>query len=355
MTSKLTFRRLQPDDYKGISSLYSAVYEIQIGEQYWNWKYYQNPFGSHIIFVTLDGERIVGQTGAIPVKVKFNNRDFIACQTLDNIVLPDFKRGGTFFKLIKLQIDKACKDDLLFMYGFSVPVTFKVGTRFFRFRSVSAVNRWSFILSPASYFAKKYKIPVVSRFVGYLMSVFITMRRVRRFLKEPGGEVTEINRFDERFDNFWKEQADDYEIATVRDTTYLNWRYIDNPMKEYKIFTHVSDNKINGFIVTTVVSEEVRRGLIVDVLIDHNRKGVVESLFSAAIDFFIKEKTDTVNLWLPGHVPIVPYIEKLGFVRRDTEHNLIVRWTSHMAEHEHSDYIYNPRNWYFTMGDSDYY
>lgn len=350
----IEMRKVQYSDFESLGALYSEVYGIHFNPSYWNWKYFQNPNGEHMMYLALDGGRVVGEVGSIAAKIKCGDSSYPASQTCDITVLPEYQKGGTFLKLYKLSNEEHVQRDILTCYGFSVPVTLKISSKLLKFQPVCPVMRWVLILNPIPFLHKKFKMPIVAKAAGSIGRFFINLR-IKRLYRIPEEKIIEIHFFDERFDRFWEERKKDYEIMLVRDSTYLNWRYIDHPARRYKVVAYLLDGKIKGFIVFTTGVDEVRRGIIMDIMVDPSEKKAVDYLLSAAIKFFYKEATDAVVLWLPEHASLVRDIKKWGFVRCETQHNLIARIVQQEEKRVNPEYIMNPDNWYFTMGDSDYW
>lgn len=354
MAKKLEMRAVQKNDFEGLSILYKEVYNINLNKDYWQWKYFDNPAGEIIyMYVPLEGERTVGEAGMIPATVIYKNKHTPASQCCDITVHPDYQKGGTFLKLARLSIDKVIDDKLFFIYGFSVPVTLKVSKRFLKFRSVCTLWRWLLVINPKPYLLRKIKVNFIAGIIAALVRPVIKARILRRCLKTDN-KIIEVNRFDERFDAFWEKRKQDYEIAVARDSTYLNWRYFDNPSGTYKVFAYLSGNEIRGFIILTKAEDEIKRGFIMDILADPSDNKITEYLLSSAMEYFFEEKVDAVMTWFPKESKMVERIEAWGFIGKETIHNLIVNLTGEEDVID-SEYILNPANWYFTMGDSDYH
>jgi hypothetical protein len=352
---KVVTRALEKRDFHSLTDFFKVIFDVERDESYWDWKYFQNPYGEHISYVALDGDKVVGEVGAIPVKVKFGKESFMACHHCDFAVLPDYRKGGTFLKLLKLTIEGGTQRNLLFTYAFSTPVAFKVATKLSKFRPVCSVKRWVLILNPAPYLTKKLRIPLLAKVVGHLCQRFVNLR-LRKHYRPQRDNIIEIHQFDDRFDHFWKERKGDYGIMVVRDSTYLNWRYTSNPVNKYKVFSYIAHGYVKGFIVLTATVDEVYRGIIMDIMVDPTDKIVLDSLLTAAMDYFYREKTDAIMLWLPENNPLVREIEKWGFIRRDTPHNLSVHVLNHPDNWvNYDEYLKDHKNWYFTLGDSDYH
>jgi len=81
------------------------------------------------------------------------------------------------------------------------------------------------------------------------------------------------------------------------------------------------------------------------------QREVLESLLGCSISHFSKLKADNITVWLPEHPALVGQFRKMGFLARETPHDLIVR--SHGKRE--NDYLADISRWFFTMGDSDNY
>src|SRR4029079_16731893 len=57
---------------------------------------------------------------------------------------------------------------------------------------------------------------------------------VRDLLRErTRSEVREVSRFDDRHDRLWASASSSMPCAVVRDASYLNWKYVDQPGQEF--------------------------------------------------------------------------------------------------------------------------
>ena len=352
MAKELEIRKLQKNDLEGLSSLYTEVYGKRYTATFWEWKYFKNPHGEHMMYIALDNGKIIGEMGTIPVKVKLGKDVVTASQTCDITIHIDYQKGGPFFNLHKLSRNENEQRAIYFIYGFSVPKTLKISTKLLKFRSVCEVWRWVFILNRAPYLAKKLKSRVLAGCISPVGRLLIKARLKKRHCFS-GTSVVEVFHFDERFDRFWEEQQSDHNTMIVRDSTYLNWRYSVHPIRRYKTLAYIREGKLRGFIILTIATDEVCRGIILDIMVDPSEKDVLDHLLSNSMDFLEREKADAVMLWLPADNPLIYDFERWGFVKRDTQHNLIVDMVA--GSKDARSHLLDHKNWFFTLGDSDYY
>lgn len=351
--SKFEIRKLERSDSEGLSELYAAVYGVNFTGEYWEWKYFKNPYKDHMMYVAVNGDKLIGELGSVPVKIKYEDSSCLGCQTCDITIRPEFQKGGPFMKLYKLSYDDNYARGTVMSYGFSVPLTLKISTRLLKFRSLCHVWRCVLVLNPAPFVARKIGLPLLARVAGPLGKIY-TKLSLRKHLKRVYDNVTEIARFDERFNRFWEERKGDHNIMVQRDSVYLNWRYAEHPTNQYKIFMCSDGDFVKGFVVLTIEQAEIKRGFIMELLVEPGNGEAFDSLLSAVVEYFLKENVDVITAWLPEMNPLVGEFERWRFVKLETQHDLIIKILKTEDEIDHK-FIMDPANWFFSMGDSDYH
>lgn len=351
MTKNLEFRRLQKGDAEGLSQLFYEVFGDGKDSDYWHWKYYQNPAGEHMAMVALHGSRLVGIIGSIPVKVKVRTNTLLASQGVDIVVSPDHRKRKTFFKLEADVTELTIKDGAYFSYAFSIEQTYRIFTKLLRFNGVCPIFNMSKVINPTPYLRQKLRMESLANLLGLIGKKAISKLNKKKLSIPHGLEMVEVTHFDRRFDDFWRREARNYEIAVVRDSEYLNWRYVESPIP-YKIFSVETNESVMGFVVLRFSQEEVGRGRIVDIVTETGREGIIDLLLTKALDYFLDQKVDVITCWMLEHWPIFHALRKRGFVKRETPHDLMVR--SYVADFP-NEYLTDESKWYMTMGDSDYY
>lgn len=351
MGKDLEFRLFQKGDEQGLSHLFREVFEVEKDSRYWDWKYYQNPAGQHSIIVALSGGRVVGTAGLLPIKLKIGSTEVLSAQGIDVVVSPEYRSRGTFIKLSKLSIEECIRNGADLSYAFSIKITYRVCTKFLGYAGIFPVFKMTKILNPTPYLQGKMGAGIITNIVGPIGRQAFKIANKRRLVVPRELKINEVTHFDERFDDFWRQECKNYEIAVVRDSQYLNWRFIRNP-SPYKIFCVEQDRSIKGFIVLKCFQEEVRRGRIIDIFVQSHGDAIIDVLLTAAINYFIDQGVDVVACWMLEHTPILQALKKRGFVKRETPHDLIVR---SFTDDFPNEYFQDSLKWYVTMGDSDYF
>ena len=125
---------------------------------------------------------------------------------------------------------------------------------------------------------QKFPVKGVIRWLSPLVNGALKLAYpIPKRLPPEGTEFKEIKRFDKRFGRFWDRIKGDYPIMAVKDSAFLNWRYIDIPHMAYRAIAleKKESAEILGFIVLGKEEHDFRGGQIVDLLTPRNADGII--------------------------------------------------------------------------------
>jgi hypothetical protein len=163
--------------------------------------------------------------------------------------------------------------------------------------------------------------------------------------------IQQLERFSARHDALWQEVAACYACAAVRDASYLNWKYVDQPGQEYTRLEITRGDELVGCVVLLITEPNDiyrhRRAYIVD-LVTSTKAGPLHSTLRAAIRHCQETGIDAVVMHLINR-PIERALKNFGFVRRTPTRHLLVSGDERFVESE----LFAPENWLVTHGDSD--
>ena len=120
------------------------------------------------------------------------------------------------------------------------------------------ILRWSPVLEAM------LKRPGPARLAGRWLDGLRVARKWRRRPLPDGWRVEHLERFGPEVDRLWESVAGGYRVAIVRDATYLNWRYVDNP-DGYMALALRANGELTGLVV---LGETTRRGVKVCEVMD---------------------------------------------------------------------------------------
>ncbi len=158
MDKNFEIRRLKKGDEEGLSQLFWKVFKKKKTSQYWYWKYYQNPAGKHMNMVAVNGDKIVGLIGAIPIKIKARSKVLQTSQFTDIAILPEYRNIKTFMQMAQLSKEECLKSDFHINYGFSNMDTHLFSTKFLDFKGVCSVLNMTKVINPTPYLQNKIRV-----------------------------------------------------------------------------------------------------------------------------------------------------------------------------------------------------
>jgi hypothetical protein len=191
------------------------------------------------------------------------------------------------------------------------------------------------------------------------------VNRTLRILHPIGSEIPEgtrmkrVERFDGRFDAFWNRIKGDYPIMVVRDSSYLNWRYVDVPHRDYTVFSleNSATTEILGFVVLGQEKKDFMVGQILDIVTPRTgHEKVTRVLIGQALQDFAEKKTALAYCMMLPHCHVFPELRRFGFRKREKEGmDFFFGNTDEKNPGITPELAGNPENWFICVGDSDFY
>ncbi|WP_415897297.1 hypothetical protein ACMXYX_00640 [Neptuniibacter sp. QD72_48] len=160
---------------------------------------------------------------------------------------------------------------------------------------IAETEQFFCVLSPSSLLRKKRK------FLSVLAKPLDCLIRgaVKAFLPKVHDDiyVSEVARFNDSVDFFWREVSKGYDALTVRDQRYLNWRFADCPLHEYKLVEAKKNGQLIGYMVYRFAEKEgVTTGYIVDFLVTNHDDEALSALLSFTVSKLWQLKVDKIAI-----------------------------------------------------------
>ncbi len=217
--------------------------------------------------------------------------------------------------------------------------------------SIKTIPRYVCILHIAYVFERILKAKRVANALGWLCQPLWEWWLLGTKHRPKGVEVKEIHCFDERFNHLWEKTSKTHKIISMRDTEYLNWRYLKEPGRRFVIFAAERNKELLGYIILKPLEDKDRRaGILIDIF-DIQDKAVTNALFLRAIRYFISEGANKLEFYVSDE-----YYEKilrsLRFMKREGRPGFVdllsvVRCSKSIDE----NYFYNAKHWFITTAD----
>jgi predicted N-acetyltransferase YhbS len=354
-----SMRPYREGDEASICQLFALTMGKELTAARWNWLYRDNHTGVVLITVA-EGEHgeLAGQCALKPVRMKVGSKVCLGAQSLDAAVRPDYQGQGIYTELAAYACRTAAEKGVPLVYGFP-----NRNSHHLLASRLNRVDLWDrppvfmLILDAEQILGMRIHNEAVRSVVTPLgrmaLSWFYSLREIRI---PHDCRLVPVDRFDDRMDEFWERASRPYQIAVVRDRQYLNWRYVENPEKEYSLFVIERHGKVAGYIVLKCERRfEQEIGFIVDMLTLPGEQELADGLIAEAVRFFQAQHMHVVSCLMLEHLPYTRSLAANRFVkmpRRLLPQELYLSVRGQSDEHP-EDLIVDPRNWFITWGDHD--
>ena len=342
-----TIRKYQEGDEEQILQLRGIALSGSRNKEWWQWMFRDGPTGPAIIRLAVVKDRIIAQMASIWVMIKIGDKATRGTHGVDLMVHPDYRRQGVFTALgIKGREDPLDQSRSV-TYGTPNDQSRPGFVNRLDALPICEVPLLVKVIDWGAVLKRRYKIPALTAKILGTIGEGITNRKP--FLKAAGTTLEEVFSFDERIDRFWEKVSRIKNIMIVKDMKYLNWRYFAKPGHEYRVLLAKKQDEIAGYIVLKLQKGASSVGYIIDMLTLPGEDSVAELLIATTIRHFKEAGIAKASCWMLEQTPYYGTLRKLGFIRRRGR-TLCVRIVEPSIQKE---FVTNPANWYYVMGDDD--
>jgi hypothetical protein len=191
-------------------------------------------------------------------------------------------------------------------------------------------------------------VPRALSAIGWLGQPLVRLRR--------GGSRSdrlEVRRlegpFDRSFDGLWQVLEGTRPLAVVRDSAYLNWRYLDCRDRPYERLAAFRGDELVGLVVFRLCSER-RTSYVVDLFARDDSPVVLDVLLEAALESLTQAGAGIVTASFLSPSAEAAALGRVGFQRWPTR--VWNRWLCVVADPRGpAGAALRASNWYFSFGD----
>jgi len=345
-----------------IELLHRALGDTEaVAPAYQEWQCQRGPAGVAIGTLAREADtgRLVGQAVAIPTRVRLAGRVFTAGLSLEPVSDPAYQDRGIAADLLRDVRDLSAGEGMAFTYALPDQGSYRAYLGQAGFKSVGSVPLLIRPLDPERLAMKTAGSRVLARTASVARRMWRTPAPVPWQEALPGLEIAEVDSFGGSFAIFWERVQHRFPVMVVRDPAYLNWRFVDVPVREYARFAARSEGVVRGFIVLRATSlGRFSAGLVVDLIVEPSAEGRAAGrlLIDRAYSHFKERDLDIVAGLALRHTDEFRLLRSRGFwvsprFLEPRPFRLVVR--CHDEEPSPSRLAYDLRNWFVTMGDFD--
>lgn len=351
--SGYAFGPLTSDDPEGISDLIRRMsndsQRLRLRDKspaYYRWMYLQNPAGPAVVHsARLDGE-VVASFAMAPKLFQIDGEQVVLGKTMDMFTDPAHQGRGLIRRctaeVFEGARDAGIRDWYVTPSVQSYPIFKRWGYREdIRLVHRTRVLRWSPVLGAM------LKPAVPARLAGRVIDRLRDFLTRRRRPLPKGWTLDTMDRFGPEADRLWERVADGYRVAIMRDATYLNWRYVENP-DEYTVLGLRAAGELVGLVV---LGETTRRGVRVCEVMDFVCPAHDDSIFGLLMEGATEHARSTghalVQAWSIRGTALDRRIRRAGLWFNRTDIKFLL---SPEADHQA---LSDPEAWLLTQGDGN--
>ncbi len=221
----IDIRSYRPGDESEILAVWHRVFtwaHRSIDE--WNWEFRDNPEGVHVFVGVTPFGRVVSQFTGIPRLMKVGSETRQFAEIVDSLSDPDFRAGlkklGLFATTVHRYVEHFGNvQHETVMYGLPTQEAFRLGQKLCGYVHID-----------------------------HLEAVVVPSSQTSPDLR--GGCLERWTSFGAEADSLWNRIAPQHDVTVVKDSRYLNWRYVSRPGVTYRI---VALRDSNGLLYAILV------------------------------------------------------------------------------------------------------
>lgn len=300
------------------------------------------------LFRNRDG--VVGHQAAIPVKLRAGESEHITGWFVETMVLEPV-RGKSVGPMV---IQKA-KEDLPFNLSLGQTEQMRQIQFALGWQQVCPMHTYAFALKPGEVLSAKIGNRLLRAPVAFALGAVQRLRHIRgRRRLDWKPEVRRLDRFDESHDELWRRLESQYSCAVVRDASYLNWKYVEQPGQDFRRLEIRREGKPVAVAVVMVREPRrkytYRRGYVVDLVAPMDDADVVWATLEAARAELCEMRADLIFMHLISEA-LAPKVASFGFMRREAKRVLLI--SPDGVPKDVARDVLDPSAWFATHGDSD--
>jgi len=348
----------KPGDESEIQELFKLVFGKEMGKteskNHWQWEFNNNPNGKAEILLAVDKDRIVGHYAVIPWKMRIQDREVMGTFSLDSMVHPDYQGQRIFTILASSLYEDIGKKNMPITYGFPNENSMHGIFTKLSWSEISALP----VLQKTFNFKKVITMALKSNIFGRIGSIFFKRKRICETPATEGDEwkIERLDNFNEEFDSIFDQGSTQFNVITVRDYKYLNWRYIEKPENDYECFGISKGSQKYGYIVVEKEEKfDLTSGFIVDYFSRGNNLMLDRKLISWGTDYLNYLGVDIAIAMMFNHTPYYKLFRKLGYfsIPRKMFPKDIYFGVRENNDDVNFNIVCDTRSWYLSWGDTD--
>jgi len=316
--------------------------------QRYDWSYKQCPYGNALCWLAKfeSTNSFVGSVSLFPRKLLINEKP-ICSGILGDFAVDENHRGyGPALKLQREVLSKVNDFGYIFNYAapnkFGAPILLRVGYKEIGKYKVY-IKPLKTVIVPRKYLPRYLQSNILLKIIDFFISIVSKEKRIK---DKFGYSIEMPDLFDERFDVLWEKASKQFNIIGERSSKFLNWRYRQSYIHDYKIFCILDDKKELGGYIVYFVKDNICHVADMLFLPSDNSTNLLLAKF---ILYLRAKETGAIVIQYMGNSFIEKKLKEFDFFPKEEDEIIVL----YVADLPLESYLLNETNWYFFAGDLD--
>ncbi len=297
-----------------MQELFKICFGRDIDETYFLWRYIKNTSEDLLIYVALENGKIIANYSVFPCNLCIGEDVIKAGLSMTTMTHPDFNGRGIFVTLAEKLYDEMTSMGYDLVFGFPNNNSHRA------FRNIL---KWNDI----------YEIPTMN----------LLVENMKLEIMDSEYKIAKDNEFKLDYTKlFLKKEC----IQVKKSNEFLRWRFSENPINNYENYVLINDKEVLAYCVLKFYNKNEIDIVEVNSIDSMSLKVLINNILAMNKDIIEK-----VNTWMSIESDNHSMYEKLGFVNKMP----ITYFGARILNNCKQDILYNFKNWYIQMGDSDVY
>jgi FkbH-like protein len=286
-------------------------------ENRWDWMFLKSAARlgvSPTVWIAKDRSAIIGQMGSQFTTLKTPQGNIVLPWLVDTMVLEQYRHKG-----IGSQILLQAEEDMPIALSLGQTAEIRRILDSLGWKQICPLHIHLFMIKPER--VLRGKLPLgINRLAATYLGFQPARRSALKASRSPELKIRKIDRFDKSHDALWEQMSQGVDCLAVRDSDYLNWKYIDQPGQHFDCWEVYRSGQLRGIFVTKTEepnsSYGYRRSQLVDLVCAMQAESV-DTVIQGCISACLSIHADAISVHLT-HRLIESRLVSQGFVQRES-------------------------------------
>ncbi|WP_422123967.1 GNAT family N-acetyltransferase [Planococcus sp. X10-3] len=310
-------RNYQPGDEEGINALYQTVFGKSRSLAEWQWKFVEFTEAAPIIIVAEQDGQIVGHAAVLKIPGVSNGRRVQLGERVDIMVHPSHQGQGIYKEIVQAMIEACTAAGIDVLYGFPAEKAKDVFLKTAGGEDLGNVPRFLAVQRPGALIGTK--LPAFAKLAKIADKPYglLTKRKSPYQLRDYAANDSAL--IDELYHRF----AAAYPLHAVRDSAYIQRRYLAHPTRDYMVQMILKEDAAVGYAVCR--TEKMENGTTTATIVDLWAQPDAAVLTGILRTIRNTADADAINCWAVGGSARYSALKSAGFRHINSPMPFVIR------------------------------